>query len=67
MLANGPALTQTRRGILIPAPGVEFPSALLRMLDKRGSFDCVVVRFANDNFAQDDRSLDGSEFVDKTG
>ena len=21
-----------------------------------GSFDCVVVRFANDNFAQDDRS-----------
>ena len=28
------------------------------LIDGQGSFDCVVVRFANDNFAQDDRAFD---------
>jgi hypothetical protein len=32
----------------------EFPDAELPGSTNLGSFDCVVVRFADDNFAQDD-------------
>jgi hypothetical protein len=35
----------------------EFPDAFMPGLTGTGSFDCVSVRFANANFAQDDRLL----------
>ena len=36
-------------------PRSEFPAAPDLMLWGKGSFDCAVVRFANNNFAQDDK------------
>jgi hypothetical protein len=36
-------------------PATELPEVLAALLADRGSFDCVVARFAHDNFAQDDR------------
>jgi hypothetical protein len=34
---------------------VRIAEELLPASSNTGSFDCVVLRFANDNFAQDDR------------
>lgn len=34
----------------------EFPATSDLMLPEEGSFDCVVVRFAINNFAQDDKT-----------
>jgi len=34
----------------------EFPASAMPELRDMGSFDCVIVRYANDNFAQDDRA-----------
>jgi len=33
----------------------ELPERILRVVANAGSFDCVVIRFANNYFAQDDR------------
>jgi hypothetical protein len=34
--------------------GEEFPDASVQRMENAGSFDCVVVRFADDHFARDD-------------
>jgi hypothetical protein len=36
-------------------PRSELPAAFQLASSSKGSFDCVVVRFANNNFAQDDK------------
>ena len=37
------------------APRSKLPAAFRLVSSSQGSFDCVVVRFANNNFAQDDK------------
>jgi hypothetical protein len=39
-------------------PRSEFPAATDLTFWEKGSFDCVVVRFANNNFAQDDKNIE---------
>jgi hypothetical protein len=36
-------------------PRSELPATFRVVSSSKGSFDCVVVRFANNNFAQDDK------------
>jgi hypothetical protein len=37
-------------------PRSELPAAFGLVSSSKGSFDCVVVRFTNKNFAQDDKN-----------
>ena len=37
-------------------PRSKLPDAFRLVSSHKGSFDCVVVRFASDNFAQDDKN-----------
>ncbi len=39
---------------MMPPRGREFPAGAAVKSTSEGSFDCVVLRFADDNFAQDD-------------
>jgi hypothetical protein len=43
------------KGVLTRLPSVNSRDSVARV-GTAGSFDCVIVRFANDHFAQDDKS-----------
>ena len=57
-LPAGGEMDGSRRSHGVPLSALgELPTEPVALLAGMGSFDCVPVRFANGNFAQDDRFL----------